>query len=71
MGYILSWNDMQWGLSMDILKEPIEVKDSVIHCDGGSGVLGHPVIYLNLGKEEKVMCPYCSKCFIKETKKKQ
>ena len=50
---------------MNMLMEPIEVKDSVIRCDGGGGVLGHPAIYLNLGKEEKVICPYCSKCFVK------
>ncbi|MBA3813377.1 MAG: zinc-finger domain-containing protein [Alphaproteobacteria bacterium] len=50
--------------------EPIETKDSVIKCDGGGGVLGHPVIYLNLGKEEKIVCPYCSRCFIMATEKK-
>lgn len=50
---------------MNVLMEPIEVKDSVIKCDGGGGPLGHPTIYLNLGKEKKVICPYCSKCFIK------
>lgn len=46
--------------------EPIETKKTVVKCDGGDGVLGHPVIYLNLGKEEKVVCPYCSKFFVKE-----
>ena len=45
--------------------EPIETKNTVIRCDGGGGPLGHPVIYLNLGKEEKVICPYCSRCFVK------
>ena len=44
--------------------EPIETKNSVIKCDGGGGVLGHPVIYLNLGKEEKIVCPYCRRYFI-------
>ncbi len=45
--------------------EPMETKDTVVSCDGGGGVLGHPLIYLNLGTEEKVVCPYCSKCFVK------
>ena len=50
---------------MDVLKEPIETKDSVIRCDGGGGLFGHPVVYLNLGKEGKIICPYCSKCYVK------
>lgn len=54
---------MQWGLVM----ESIETKNIVIHCNGGGGVLGHPLIYLNLGKEEQVICPYCRRCFHKDT----
>jgi uncharacterized Zn-finger protein len=50
---------------MDILQEPIETKRSVVKCDGGGGPLGHPVIYLNLGKEEKIVCPYCSRYYVK------
>jgi uncharacterized Zn-finger protein len=46
--------------------EIIETKETVVKCDGGGEPLGHPAIYLNLGKEEKVICPYCSKCFIKK-----
>jgi uncharacterized Zn-finger protein len=53
---------------MDILMEPIETKNSVIKCDGGGGPLGHPVIYLNLGKEAKIVCPYCSRCFVEVEK---
>jgi uncharacterized Zn-finger protein len=45
--------------------EPIETKNTIVKCNGGSGVLGHPVIFLNLGAEEKVVCPYCSKCFVR------
>ncbi len=50
---------------MDIQVEPIETKSSVVRCDGGGGPLGHPAIYLNLGKEGKIVCPYCSKCYVK------
>ena len=50
---------------MDILREPIKTKKNVIRCDGGQGILGHPVVFLNLGTEGKVVCPYCSKCYIK------
>ena len=46
--------------------EHIETEMSVVKCDGGGGVLGHPVIYLNLGEEDKVICPYCRKGFVKD-----
>lgn len=51
---------------MNIPTELIETKNAVIKCDGGGGPLGHPMIYLNLGKEGKIICPYCSRCFVKE-----
>lgn len=35
-----------------------------VSCDGGGGVLGHPKIYLDMGKENQIICPYCSKNFI-------
>jgi uncharacterized Zn-finger protein len=30
------------------------------------GALGHPKIYLDMGKENQIICPYCSKIFILE-----
>lgn len=50
---------------MDILSEPIETRSTVVRCDGGGGLLGHPVVFLNLGNEGRVVCPYCSRCFVK------
>lgn len=53
------------GAKMDALNEIIETTDSVVKCDGGDGPLGHPVIYLNFGQEENIMCPYCSRRFVR------
>lgn len=50
---------------MNILIEPIETTNTVIKCDGEAGPLGHPLIYLNLEKEDSVTCPYCSRYFIR------
>src|SRR5258708_1801945 len=48
----------------ELTMEQIETNNPVIKCDGGGGPLGHPTIYLNLGKEGKVVCPYCSRVFV-------
>ena len=34
-----------------------------VSCDGGGGALGHPKIYLEISKDGKVVCPYCSRTF--------
>ncbi len=47
-------------------REIIEVEDAneTIGCDGGSGALGHPVIYLRLEGRPHVDCYYCSRRFV-------
>ena len=34
-----------------------------VFCDGGRGELGHPGVYLNIGEQPKIVCPYCSQIF--------
>ena len=34
-------------------------------CNGGGGALGHPKIFLTLGNDGRVTCPYCSREFVK------
>src|ERR1700744_4274811 len=44
-----------------IVTEPFEtivVDTDRVPCDGGGGPLGHPKVYLNLGKDGRVECPY-------------
>ena len=36
-----------------------------VSCNGGGGALGHPQIWLNMGADNTVTCPYCSRHFIK------
>jgi len=50
-----------------IVTEPFEtivVDTDRVPCDGGGGPLGHPKVYLNLGKEGRVECPYCSRTYV-------
>ncbi|MGD9538329.1 MAG: zinc-finger domain-containing protein [Alphaproteobacteria bacterium] len=44
--------------------EVIEVETATVGCDGGGGVLGHPLVYLNLGPKGAIDCPYCGRRFV-------
>ncbi len=44
--------------------ETITVDSQVVACNGGGGPLGHPRVYLNLGPDGRVECPYCSRLFV-------
>ena len=49
--------------------ETIYVDTAVVACNGGGGPLGHPKVYLNLGPDRQVECPYCSRLFIHKSKR--
>jgi len=48
--------------------EIVHVDSKKVSCDGGKGPSGHPLVYLNMGKNDFVVCPYCSKYFTTEKK---
>jgi uncharacterized Zn-finger protein len=35
-----------------------------IGCDGGGGVLGHPLVYLTLSRTGAIDCPYCGRRYV-------
>ena len=46
--------------------KPIEVTrvdTKEVSCDGGSGASGHPRIFLNMGDNTEIECPYCGRQF--------
>ena len=43
----------------------VNTSQSRVACNGGGGPLGHPQIFLTLGTDERVTCPYCSRVFIR------
>ncbi len=62
--YIGHWFKTQrWRRSVEPI-EVIRVQGERAACDGGGGALGHPRIFLNMGAEGEVVCPYCSRKFI-------
>ncbi|MEC8851089.1 MAG: zinc-finger domain-containing protein, partial [Pseudomonadota bacterium] len=44
--------------------EIIEVDKTNVACDGGGGPLGHPRVFLHMGEDDSVTCPYCSRHFV-------
>ncbi len=42
--------------------EVIEVDEASVSCDGGR--LCHPRVFLRLGEEGEVDCPYCGRRFV-------
>jgi len=51
-------------IESDVNVEPITVNDPTVACDGGGGALGHPTVYLRIGPERQIVCPYCSRQFV-------
>ena len=44
--------------------ETEEVETTRIACDGGEGALGQPRVWLSIGTDGFVECPYCDKKFV-------
>ena len=44
--------------------EIVEVEDRRVACEGVGGALGHPKVYLEMGDEAFVVCPYCDRRFV-------
>lgn len=50
------------------MTEPAElmcVDSNEVACDGGDPVLGHPNVYLRIGSDGYVDCPYCGRRFVR------
>ena len=44
--------------------EAIPTTDRRVSCNGGGGTLGHPQVWLTLGTDGEVVCPYCSRRYV-------
>ncbi len=45
--------------------EKIQTSQSRVRCDGGDTSLGHPAVYLEMGTQNQVQCPYCGRVFVR------
>ena len=56
--------DTEADQSAPSLLNVIVTNQSRVACNGGGGALGHPQVWLTLGTDGKVTCPYCSCAFV-------
>ena len=42
----------------------IVVDNHRVSCDGGGGVLGHPLVWMEMGGDGEVVCKYCDRRFV-------
>ena len=45
--------------------ETIAVDTDRVACNGGGGALGHPRVWLTLGTDGEIVCPYCSRRYVR------
>ena len=44
----------------------VDLNTKIICCDGGQDGLGHPAVYFTFDNENKIVCNYCGKTYIKD-----
>jgi uncharacterized Zn-finger protein len=44
--------------------ETVETDSETVACEGNDSALGHPRVFLTIGKEGFVECPYCDRRFV-------
>jgi uncharacterized Zn-finger protein len=44
---------------------PVPAEAVEVCCDGGNGVLGHPMVYYTFDGNSQVTCGYCGRLFTK------
>ena len=54
--------------AMEMEKEVVKIdpQTETICCDGGQDGLGHPAVYYSFDSQDKVVCGYCGKIYVKE-----
>jgi len=43
----------------------IRVTTDRVACDGNGDALGHPRVWLTLGTDGEIVCPYCSRRYVR------
>ena len=51
-------------MDQNVIKVSTEIE--TICCYGGKDGLGHPAVYYSFDNQEKIVCGYCGKIYIKD-----
>lgn len=58
----------RWGFMSDVIQASVDgaipTNDKRVACNGGGGPLGHPQVWLTLGTDGEIVCPYCSRHYV-------
>ena len=46
--------------------EKVSLETETICCEGGEDGLGHPAVYYTFNNENKIVCGYCGKTYIRD-----
>ncbi len=46
--------------------EKVSANIETIYCDGGQDGLGHPAVYYSFDENNKIVCSYCGKTYIRD-----
>ncbi len=46
--------------------EKVDINIETICCDGGEDGLGHPAVYYTFNNDNKIVCSYCGKIYIRK-----
>ena len=44
----------------------VSPETETICCDGGEDGLGHPAVYYTFNNQDKIVCGYCGRIYIKK-----
>lgn len=44
--------------------ETLEIDSTEFPCDGDGGALGHPRVFLRIGDDGTIDCPYCGRHYV-------
>lgn len=56
----------QFAVNLVDEEAPKVIKEGQYWCDGGSGALGHPKVYINLARPGIHVCGYCGNKYVNE-----
>ena len=62
--------DNQSIIRKEVAADKVVTVTRSVKCEGEGHGVGHPLVYLEIGPENEIICPYCSRSFVLKTSAK-